>query len=377
MKLKLCFGDRLFNGLVVLIMFTGCVEQIQFDVPPAQQLMVVEGSITDSPGPYTLKVSTAFNLDVDTLERPPVQNAKIKLFDDQGNVEEFIEISPGVYQTNNGIQGQVGHAYYIRIETVEGDVFESEPDMMRPVGEVENIRYEYESRTKQETYGEVAADVFNIYLDSDAGEGDENFVRWRFTGMYKVSSNPELHMVISTTYLPYRDPRPCSGYILLPALGGGKLEKVGECTCCDCWVSQYEEMPQLSDAQLVADNQFNNIKIGEVPITVATFFDKYRVSVEQMSLSKNAFDFFKLIRDQKKNASSLFQPPAGEIRGNIHPVNSNEPVVGLFWASAIRTKAIYIEKSEVPYLLAPIYFVPDACDSYYANATTTKPAFWE
>lgn len=377
MKVKFSFRNSLFKVLVIVILFSGCVEQIQFDVPPAQQLLVIEGNISDSPGPYTVKISTAFNLDVDTLERPPVQHASVKLFDDEGNVEDFIEASPGVYATKGTIQGQVGRAYHIVIETIEGDIFESDPDTMNPVGEVKNIRYEFEHRTKKETYGEVVADVFNIYLDSDAGAGEENYIRWRFTGMYKASTHPELYMVISTTYLPYPDPRPCSGYILLPALGGGKLEQVTPCTCCDCWVSQYEEFPQLSDGQLVADNQFKNIKIGEVPITVATFFDKYRISIEQMSLTKSAFDFFKLIQNQKKNASDLFQPPSGEIRGNIHAVNSTKPVVGLFWASAVSTKSIFIPKSEVPYLLAPIYFVPDACYSYYANATTTKPAFWE
>ena len=32
-----------------------------------------------------------------------------------------------------------------------------------------------------------------------------------------------------------------------------------------------------------------------------------------------------------------------QFRGNIHPVNSNEAVIGLFWATAIKSKSLFIE----------------------------------
>lgn len=93
-------------------------------------------------------------------------------------------------------------------------------------------------------------------------------------------------------------------------------------------------------------------------------------------MSRKAFEFFKLIRAQKVGASSLFQPPSGEIKGNIKGINNAEPVVGLFWASSVRSKSLFIQRNEVPYLLPSIYFVPDACNKFYPNASTTKPALW-
>jgi hypothetical protein len=307
-----------------------------------------------------------------------VEQAMIRLYDDSGNSEDFTEQSPGVYTTGGIIQGQVGHSYHIRVETSDGRIFESIPDRINPVGEVDTIRYEFEARTEELSFGVADADVFNIYVDSEAGTGnsEENYVRWKFKGTYKVFSNPELHLAFLqvSTYL---DPRPCSGYIVVPALGGGKLEKVGDCTCCICWVNQFEETPQLSDTQLISGGSFNDVKIAEVPINSSTFYEKYLVEVEQMSLSRTSFDFFRLIRGQKENASSLFQPPSGEIRGNIRAVNSDEHVIGIFWATAVRYKSLYIDRSAVPYTLPPIVFVPDACTSYYRNSTTTKPDVWQ
>jgi hypothetical protein len=320
-------------------------------------------------------VSKSISLSADSSFHDPVKQATIKLFDDEGNVESLIEKNPGEYVTGGVIQGKLGHAYYITLETQDGKSFKSEPDMINPVGEIEQIKFEYEARTIPHPYGDEEANVFNIYVDADAGVGNENYTRWRFTGTYKVVTNPEQHL-IDADGPPYRDPLPCSGYILEPALGGGKLVQVAPCTCCTCWVNDYESEPHLSDNQLVSNNQFRNVKVADVSINSTSFSYKYMVGVEQMSLSKTSFDFFKLIRIQKDGASSLFQPPSGKITGNISAVNADSPVVGLFWAASIRSKYTFILRSDVPYPITP----PDpnigACTGF-KNSSTSQPKFWE
>ncbi len=373
MKTKKFFCNVKINWLMAFFILSACVDPIYFSVPPAQLQIVVEGLISDSPGPYTVKVSRGLSLDADPSFRLPLQQAKIKLYDDGGNMEDFTEASPGEYVTGGVIQGQIGHAYHIVLETLDGKIFESEPDKINPVGEVENIRFEFEARTIQKFFGDINVNVFKIYIDAHS-DGDENYVRWRFKGTYKVVTNPELHEIFLQSS-SYKDPLPCSGYMVAPALGGGKLEKVSECTCCTCWVNQFELVPQLSDGQFVSDNQFRNVKVGEVPINNVTFFEKYLVEVEQMSLSKKSFEFFRLIRKQKEGASSLFQPPSGEIKGNIRAVNSTEPVVGLFWATSIKSKSIFISRTDVPYLLTPTDLVTQACTDY-PYSSTEKPVIW-
>lgn len=377
MKTKFIFKKIKFPWLITFTLLMACVEKIDFDVPPANYQMVVEGMITDSPGPYTVTLSEAMNVNSDSVIGVPITLATLTLFDDEGNSEKFIETSPGVYTTSGVIQGKVGLAYHIRIETSDGRVFESEPDLMQPVGEVENIRFEYEKRTVIKSYGEIPADVFNIYVDADAGSEKENYVRWRFTGTYKVITDPKEHYTWNPPYLPYRNPFPCSGYILTGGAPGGLLVQVGECECCTCWAKHFETSPQLSDMQLISGSQFKNVKVGEVPITNATFHEKYMVEVEQMSLSRTAFEFFKLIRAQKEGSSSLFQPPSGEIRGNIKAMNNSDPVIGLFYATSLRKKTAFIQKSDVPYLLTPIDYITYPCYDFYDNASNVKPENWE
>jgi hypothetical protein len=377
MSKKKYFWNVRVRSFMAFIALSACVDKINFNVPPAQSLTVVEGMITDAPGPYTIKVSKSLSLTADSSFRDPIEKAKIKLHDDDGNVEDFSEAAPGVYVTGGIIQGRVGHVYYIAIETQDGKIFRSEPDRINPVGEIEQIRYEYEARTAEVNTAEVNADVFNIFVDADGGSESSSYVRWRFSGTYKVETHPELHYTVTQEGPPYayKSPYPCSGYIVEAALGGGYLRKVGECTCCTCWVNQFESVPTLSDGQLVSNNHYQNVKVGEIPINGLTFTEKYMVQVDQMSMTENAFQFFKLIRKQKENASSLFQPLNGEIKGNIAPVNSTEPVVGIFWAASIRSKYIYILKSDVPYNIAPIG-IAEPCLTY-DNSSMNKPDFWQ
>ncbi len=370
---------HIFLKCIVLLVISACVDPIQFEMASSSSLLVVEARIDNSPGPYVLQLSRSVSLDAASAERVPVQGASIQLFDDLGRVDQYIEKQPGLYETSGAVRGQTGRSYYVRIETTDGDVFESEPDPMLPVGDINEIRQEFEARTVVETFGEVKADVFNIYIDAEAGGAQDTYVRWRFTGTYEAETYPSLHMTHTPPYRPYKDPWPCSGYILVggPEGSGGLLQQVGGCTCCSCWAQHYEDVMQLSDVSLVANGKFQNVKVGEVPINNATFHKKYMVEVEQMSLSEQTFKTFELIRNQKTNASSLFQPPSGEIIGNVRAVNNSKPVVGIVWATAIAKKTLFLLPSDVPYPLTPIDFITLPCQDFYGNASNQPPAAWE
>lgn len=373
-RLTTCLEKWRLKWFILFAALTACVDKIYFNVPPAETFMVVEGMISDSPGPYRVKLSKSLSIVADSSFRDPVERATIKLLDDEGHTEVLTEASPGIYTTGGLIQGEVGHAYHIEIQTSDGKIYKSQPDVITPVGEIEQIKYQYVAKTFHENYGDVNADVFNVYVDASAGPGENNYVRWRFTGTYRVDTHPELHRTFSEGYW-YATPFPCSGYTVLPALGGGNLTKISDCTCCTCWINQFESVPHLSDEQFINDNEFKNVLVAEVPINGLTFSDKYMVQVDQMSLTANAFQFFKLIRAQKEGAASLFQPPGGHVIGNLSSLNSNDPVVGLFWATSIKSKYIFIPQSAVPYIIQPVG--KDEPCTTYANSSLNKPDFWQ
>lgn len=361
---------------MLFVSLSACVERIYFEVPLASSQIVVEGLITDGPAPYTVKVGRALKLDIDSVLANPISRAIVTLFDDEGRTDSFTEVAPGEYRSSGLIRGQVGRSYHIRVVTPEGRIIESEPDMLTDGGEITNIRFEYEPRTIERSWGIMPADVFNIYIDAETAGGASNFVRWRYNGTFQIRTYPELR-VIWLQGFQLMDPLPCSGFYVAPQEGGGRLESFGECVCCTCWVKEYEPAPVLSDAQFVANNQYRNVKVGEVPISPESFSDRYQVMIEQMSMTRTSYEFFKLIRAQKQGATSLFQPPSGELIGNVKGLGDGDPVVGLFWASSVTRKIIYLTPQDLPYRMP----LPDPltadCRTFFRNSDNTPPPFWQ
>jgi len=101
------------------------------------------------------------------------------------------------------------------------------------------------------------------------------------------------------------------------------------------------------------------------------------VEVEQMSMTQAAFEFFKLVRIQKTQASNIFQPPSGELVGNIKSMDSEERVVGLFWSTAVSKSRAFIERDAVPYPLTPTELIPESCLLQFNYSTTERPEAWQ
>ncbi len=256
-----------------------------------------------------------------------------------------------MYQTDpDGIRGEIGRSYYIRVELNDGGVFESIPDKMDPVGAVDSVYYDFESY--QPTNGPTEY-LYRIYADAHQAESGNNLIRWKLNGTYVVETLPQY------THCPIPPcnwcPTPCSGY----AWVNGELKEgyainpvtnepeyvIGlTCTCCRCWVTPPESKPKVNDLQ-VSHGRFVGVEMGTIPVNFYTFFEKYRVQVIQMSLSSNAHKYWKAIQEQKEAIGSLFQPVTGEIPTNIEGSETDRRVQGIFYASAVAKKTIYLTKN--------------------------------
>ncbi len=370
----------LFTFMAILTLgILGCVEPIDFEVPEPLDQVIIQGMISDQEGPYTVFISRGVSIRPDSALNPPISNASVRLYDDLGNIEDFEEVAPGEYATRGAMRGEVGRSYHVRIELEDGSVLESLPDLLKPVGEIKDIYWEFESGTSVEIFGEVPDDVFNVFVDSDAIPEEENFMRWRMEGTFRIVTNPELFEVDRPWFdLPIPRPRRCSGYVVAPNPSGRGTIVVQErpCECCECWVNVFEDSPNVSDDRLVANGQFRNIQVGTVPVNSVSFFDKYMVSVEQMSLTRTAYDFFRLVEVQRTNANNIFQPPSGEIVGNVVSQDESVRVVGLFWASAVDRRFEFIQREDVPYPVTPPVIFPESCLLQFRNSTTERPPEW-
>jgi hypothetical protein len=369
----------LFCFLIFVIALDGCVDPFTFN-SQNEEIIVVEGMITDQHGPYTVRLSYGNNLNDPLREVHAVNGAKVEIFDHEGPSEKLREKSPGTFQTDStGIQGIVGHAYFLRVTLADGTVVESAAEKLRPVGEIKRVYYEF----KQVVEGYSDDNGFNIYVDAEVLPEQNGLVRWRTEGTWKVETYPWLKLrydsMLAGVIIPIPDPPVCSGYVwAVPRRrppGIATLYKVDECKCCTCWVTDYDKNPIVSNEMFdtkAATHQF----LTFIPASRRLFSNKYHLRVDQMSLSQSVYDFWKSVQKQRASSSDLFQTPSVKTTGNVNVRNGNIHVVGYFAASSTRTFSFFLDRRDIPYSMPAIDTIAESCLINFKNSTTKQPAFW-
>jgi hypothetical protein len=363
-------GHSLFISFLLLM---ACVDRISLDTGITYYPVVVEGFISDKPGPYEIRVTRSFDVQSKSAIKTNISAKRIAIFDDSGYSEDLTEIRQGVYQTSpSGIQGQIGKAYKLKVELLDGRVYESIPDTLYETGTVDSVYFSF--------FQEKASDLtthygFDVAFDASSGGDHGDNILWKFTGTYQIETNPELRDEPCGESRCPRPP-PCSGW----TANGSVLEQVGACECCTCWVDFQNEVPLVSDNLGVQGGQYRNVKAYRVPLTQWIFMSKVYVRIDQMRLSGRAFAFWRSIKAQKEASGSLFQPITGLVPNN-YIQTSGEPgkLEGFFFAGAIHSNGVFITRNDVPnQLLIPSQDLPfkESC-LMFPNSTNQKPDFWQ
>jgi hypothetical protein len=159
----------------LLALLTSCEEIIQIDLNESDPKIVIEGVITDQPGPYFVKITqTTDYYNPGTI--PTISGAEVRISDNAGNEELLTEAESGIYQTQS-LQGIPDRTYTLNV-TYNGKSYHAESTMpvaltidslystkdnMGPRGEVHSIGCFFKDRPGVEDYGR-----FKLYSNGEA-----------------------------------------------------------------------------------------------------------------------------------------------------------------------------------------------------------------
>ncbi len=115
--------------------FTSCREIYRHEPRNPEEVIVVEGLLTDKPGPHLIKLTgtgliwegeAAENLSgLNAIGPTYIRGASITVSDDTGNRFEFSEESPGHYYSTPDLIAVEGRSYRLHIITANGHDYES------------------------------------------------------------------------------------------------------------------------------------------------------------------------------------------------------------------------------------------------------------
>ncbi|MCW5908283.1 MAG: DUF4249 domain-containing protein [Chitinophagales bacterium] len=129
MKSAAFFRLVLVATIAVAISYS-CTEKIDLVLKNSEPQLVIEGNISDEPGPYYV-ILTKSRLYNDDNSFTGLSGATVVLSDDAGNSDTLTSNIDGLYQTNF-IQGTVGRTYHLQVNA-EGKTYDSYCMMPTPV----------------------------------------------------------------------------------------------------------------------------------------------------------------------------------------------------------------------------------------------------
>ena len=153
-------SHSLFSALLILIA-SACVDRINFDIVVTEAFpIVVEGYISDQPGPYKIQISKAYDIESKYSIKTPINVSRVIISDSQGDLEELSQVNDGEYQTRqDGIRGVVGGAYLLRVELRDGRIYESIPDTLLASGKLDSLYFDFKEEKNLEGASEYSFDI--------------------------------------------------------------------------------------------------------------------------------------------------------------------------------------------------------------------------
>jgi hypothetical protein len=114
--------NKYISLIIATFFFASCTKEIDIDLNTSSPQLVIEGNISDMPGPYTVKLSKTVNFS-DSNTYPPVTGALVIISDNTGVTDTLTETVSGSYQTQR-ITGIQGNTYTLTVVT-EGKQYDA------------------------------------------------------------------------------------------------------------------------------------------------------------------------------------------------------------------------------------------------------------
>ena len=172
---------------LIAITFVSCVENYWPELAPEyEKILVVDGTITNLPGPYEVKLSLVSH--VQDPEFIPYSRCRVMITSDKGEYENLFELSPGVYSTSTyGIQGACGVSYKLTIITPTQEVYVSDFETMAfPTG-IDSIYTEVDYKQHPDLNRNIIG--LQFFVDTQTAESDSTYFFWDLESTHKYKSN--------------------------------------------------------------------------------------------------------------------------------------------------------------------------------------------
>jgi hypothetical protein len=319
----------------IFISFFACVKPYDLDFTSQKEILFIEADLNDFDEEQfiSLKINSMNTSGINFIN---IENALVEVIENKETKIKCNYRSDGKYYLPLGFKVKLNVPYQVKFILNNGSTFESKIEIATEVPEIKQVTSVFKS--KGILFKNKLIDGHEIYIDTFDNPGIENYYFWAWRHFE------------SQSYC-----RSCDGglYYTTPSPEGrcvddANLKRRGviyDYTCRSiCWdVTYNDDLNIMSDA-------FSNGKIIEKRLLAKIPFYQYKgslIEAQQISISKSAYNYFKLVIDQTQNSGSLADTPPAGLIGNVTNVKDpTQAIGGYFMVSSKKIKRFWIKRDE-------------------------------
>jgi hypothetical protein len=296
--------------LALSILLCGsCVTEFVPKTTEDQELLVVEGLITNRPEAYTIKLSRPFHLGLNNVSHP-LSGCIISVSDDLDNSFIFSETAPGTYTSDTTkFQGIIGRIYTLHISTnFTSNVlnYQSVPMELKTVPPIDSLYYEKVTFANGSD-GSPTQQGARIYLDTHDPSNQCKFYRWEYSETWEFR-------------LPYSVPNSL------------------------CWLSNNSDVINIKNTSVIAESKVDKYPMTLISNSTDRLREKYSIMVNQYSLNQDEYLYWEKLQNISEQVGGLYDIIPSAIPSNIYCLDDpNQKVLGYFSVSASSSKRIFIK----------------------------------
>ncbi|MFY0593463.1 DUF4249 family protein [Roseivirga sp.] len=303
--------------LLVFITFS-CAEVIDLKNERTGGQLVIFGRITNGGDGNSVNITRTQEEGLAPLN---VSGATVVVIDENGNREQYVESSPGVYDLGrNLVVGEVGGVYRLEVE-LDGKTYTSSLQEMMPAIANDELDYELDIAEEITPAGvQVSREVIRIIANSTFETLPEEFyLRWKMEEVYTVTG-----MLLPLQNFPRYSPLQC--YV------------TNELSAQDIF---------LVDGTEVRNVQLSNREVAARQLDFS-FDKKHYFNIIQFGLNKESHQYWERLQTITTRQGSIFDVAPAAVPGNFTSTDPEEEVFGFFEASSADTTRLLITQNDIP-----------------------------
>jgi len=297
-----------------------CSEVIELEDNTVGGQIIIYGRISNSTQANEVIISRARQA---STAPTPIEEATVKIIDDNGLEEFLVENEPGHYVLErNIISGEPGRSYRLEVD-IHGTVYSTDFQELLPVISEDEMRYEIGvERNITSTGAAVEEDVVRLFVNSDLPDDlpEKFFIRWEMEEVYSVLTG-----VLPAFWFPGAP---------------------GQSQCYITYKLGADEI-FLLDGRDIRRSDLRNRELITRRID-RSFSNKHYFNLIQSRVSEENFDYWERVRTLTITNGSIFDPVVGPLRGNVKSENPGEEVFGFFEVIGIDTARLLLTNNDIP-----------------------------